>query len=128
MYNLQNTRTFKKGKSDMNSQKSKYPLGLLCPSIQLGFPVSCPKMRALQISLAIWFYLFTENSILESLFESLLHEPYEFPPLYFPLICPRMLQDTNIDFKFDLKLYHTAKVSALVYNSTFKPLGFAGKV
>jgi len=65
---------------------------------------------------------------IRGLFESLLHEPYEFPPLYFPLICPRMLQDTNIDFKFDLKLYHTAKVSALVYNSTFKPLGFAGKV
>jgi len=75
--------------------------------------VSCPKKWALQISLAIGFNLFTENSHIESLFESLLPQPYEFLPLFFSLICSRMLQDTNIDFTSDLNLYYTAQVSAL---------------
>jgi len=72
-------------------------------------------MRALQISLTIFFFFFTQNSTLELLFESRLPQPYEFPRLYFPMICPRLFHDPNFDFKSALNLYYIAKVSAFLF-------------
>jgi len=117
---LQNSCTFNKGKS---SQKSKYPLGAVvsCHSdwISRGFR----KDAGVVTSQPDNFLLFFDSKTLELLFESQLPQPYEFPRLYFPMICPRLFHDTNFYFKSALNLCYTAKVSALLFKFKIQTLG-----